>query len=213
MFAWWGRTVVRLRWLVLAVAAAILVLGGTWGGGVFGDLISGGFDDPSSPSSKAHRAITEQLGRQDVDVIALYSLPEADSSSTTTEATLTARGEAPSAAQLEAQRIAARLQVVQEVTSVRPGPVSDNGRATYLAIQLRDGDENSKLDDLAAVEPLLRAEGQVKTQVGGLIPFLDDANRQISDDITRAEIISLPMYPHLSREQVRYVAEQVREVV
>jgi RND superfamily putative drug exporter len=191
MFAWWGRVVVRLRWLVLAVAAGVLVLGATWGGGVFGDLISGGFDDPSSPSSKAHRAITEQLGRQDVDVIALYSVPPADGK--TTEASFTGRGEAPSAAQLEAQRIAAHLQVVQEVTSVLPGPVSDNGKATYLAIQLRDGDENSKLDDLAALQPLLQAADPVKTQVGGLIPFLDDANRQISDDITRAEIISLPI--------------------
>src|SRR5688572_28396464 len=74
-----------------------------------------------------------------------------------------------------------------------PGPASDNGKATYLAIQLRDGDEDAKLADLAVIEPLLRDAGSLQVEVGGLIPFLDDANKQISDDITKAEIICLPI--------------------
>ncbi|HCT79718.1 MAG TPA: hypothetical protein DGT23_24770 [Micromonosporaceae bacterium] len=189
MFAWWGRVVVRLRWLVLAVAAAVLVIGATWGGGVFGDLISGGFDDPGSPSSKAHRQITAQLGRQDIDVIVLYSGIDFTPTATGTTQTLS---EAP-AAPGPVQGIADALKGRPEVASVHPGLVSEKRDATYLAIQLRDGDENSKLDDLAAIEPLLRASAPVKTEVGGLIPFLDDANKQISDDITKAEIISLPI--------------------
>ena len=123
MFAWWGHVVVRLRWLVLAVAAGVLVLGATWGGGVFGDLISGGFDDPRSPSSKAHREITAQLGRQDVDIIALYSELEGT-------ARTTAAGQAGgvgldelSAAQIEAQRVAQGLEGRAEIVTVMPGPV------------------------------------------------------------------------------------------
>ncbi|WP_203909845.1 MMPL family transporter [Rhizocola hellebori] len=192
MFAWWGRAVVRLRWLVLAVAAAILVLGATWGAGVFGDLISGGFDDPSSPSSKAHTEITERLGRQDVDIIAIYSSPAlADGIAMRAEAT--ADPGALTAAQRGAAQVAATLKGRPEVTSVMPGPVSENGASTYLAIQLRDGDEDAKLADLEKIEPMLRAAGPLEVEVGGLIPFLDDANQQISDDITKAEIISLPI--------------------
>ncbi len=171
MFAWWGRAVVRLRWLILLAAAAVLVLGATWGGGVFNDLISGGFDDPSSPSSKAHAQINAELGRQDTDIIALYT---GDSL------------EAP------VHDVMARVKDRPEVTSVVNGRVSTDGKSTYLAIQLRDGDENKKLDDFAAIEPLLGAAG-VKSEIGGLIPFLEDANTQISEDITKAEIISLPI--------------------
>ncbi len=185
MFAWWGRTVVRLRWLVLVVAAGVLALGAVWGGGVFGELTSGGFDDPNSPSSKAYRQIIEEFGRQDADIIALYTVPAGENRPVAAQA-----GESVQAA---AQRVAQQLQGRAEVASVLPGPMAESGSATYLAIQLREGDENAKLDDLAAIEPVLRGDGEVTTEIGGLIPFLDDANKQISEDITRAEIISLPI--------------------
>lgn len=172
MFAWWGRVVVRFRWLVLAVAAGVLLIGATWGGGVFSDLISGGFEDPASESSRARAAITEQVGRQDLDVIALYSSGDLQSA---------------------VSEVAERLEGQAEVSTVQRGPLSHNGDSTYLAIQLRDGEEDAKLADLAEIEPLLRADHPVKTEIGGLIPFLDDANKQISDDITKAEIISLPI--------------------
>ena len=73
MFAWWGRTVVRLRWGVLAAGLALVVLGVTWGSGVFGSLASGGFEDPASESSVARTRIAVELGDQDVDLLVLYS--------------------------------------------------------------------------------------------------------------------------------------------
>lgn len=187
MFAWWGRVVVRLRWVVLAVAAGVLVLGATWGGGVFSDLISGGFDDPSSPSSRAREQIVEQVGRQDVDILALYSADQ-----------LTAEDPAFKAAVTDVVgKLRSRPEVAAVTSGYDPGspPVlfSSDRHATYLAIQLRDGDENAKLDDLAAIEPVLHASEPVRTEVGGIVPFLDDANKQISDDITKAELISLPI--------------------
>src|SRR5688572_10071272 len=118
MFAWWGRVVVRLRWFVLAAAVVVLGLGATWGGGVFGDLISGGFDDPTSQSSRARDEITANLGRQDVDVLVLYTVAQGD----------------PTA---PARAVAAKLTGNTAITSVQPGPISTDGHATYLAIQLR----------------------------------------------------------------------------
>lgn len=186
MFAWWGRAVVRLRWLVLGIAAGVLVIGASWGGGVFGDLISGGFDDPGSASSKAHREITAQLGRQDVDILALYSSD-------------TLRHDEPAfrdAVTAVTARLAGRPEVASVVSAYTPGVpgrfFSSDGHATYVAVQLRGEDENGKLDGLAALREDLVADG-VTTEIGGLIPFLDDANTQISDDITKAELISLPI--------------------
>ncbi len=172
MFAWWGRIVVRWRWLVLVAATGLLVFGVTWGGKVFGDLISGGFEDPASASVKARTQITQQLGRQDADIIALYSGSNLDGVTRDV-----------------AQRISGR----PEVATVRPGPSSITGNATYLAIQLRDEDPNHKLTDLAAIKPLLNGPDGVQTQIGGTIPFLDAANHQISDDIRKAELISMPI--------------------
>ena len=190
MFAWWGRAVVRLRWLVLAGAAAVLALGIAWGAGVFGDLISGGFDDPGSESSRAHEEITAKLGRQDMDVIALYSSPSAAPSAQSSELLA---GSPPPELTAEVTEVKQRLEGRPEVVTLLSGPPSNDGTATYLAIQLRDGDEDAKLDDLAAIEPLLKADDPVETQIGGQIPFLDDASSQIADDITKAEIISMPI--------------------
>ncbi|GHJ49782.1 membrane protein [Catellatospora sp. TT07R-123] len=187
MFAWWGRAVVRLRWWVLIAAAVVVGLGATWGGAVFNDLTSGGFNDPGSPSSRAQEQITAALGRQNIDVLALYS-----------SGTLTVDDPAFSqAVGAVATGLTGRTEVTSIVTGYAPGapPVffSTDRHATYVAIQLRDGDENHKLDDLAAIESALRAGGGLTTEVGGLIPFLDDANEQISQDITKAELISMPI--------------------
>ncbi|BCB82250.1 hypothetical protein ACFQ1L_43130 [Phytohabitans flavus] len=73
MFSWWGGAVVRLRWAVLAAAAVLVVVGATWGAGVFGKLTGGGFEDPASESTKARERIMAELGNQDVDVLVLYS--------------------------------------------------------------------------------------------------------------------------------------------
>ena len=72
MFAWWGRVLVRWRWLVLAAGAAVVLLGATWGVGVFNHLTGGGFVDPASESSQAAARITAELGDQDTDLIVLY---------------------------------------------------------------------------------------------------------------------------------------------
>src|SRR5215218_4111044 len=53
MFDRLGHTVYRGRRWVLATATAVLVLGATWGTGVFGAMTSSGFDDPGSESAAA----------------------------------------------------------------------------------------------------------------------------------------------------------------
>ena len=58
MFAWWGRVVVRGRWLVLVATLGIVAVGVIWGTGIFGALASGGFDDPASESSRASSLFT-----------------------------------------------------------------------------------------------------------------------------------------------------------
>ncbi|HEX6871567.1 MAG TPA: MMPL family transporter [Micromonosporaceae bacterium] len=187
MFAFWGRAVVRGRWWILAATLALVVVGGAWGTGVFGALSGGGFDDPASPSRQAADRITQTFGRQSADVLALYT-----SSGATVDDP--AMREPVQAALAQLSRRPEVVQVRSYYTTGSPALVSSDRRATYAAIQLRDGDEDHKRADLDAIRPLLTADSAtVSTEVGGLVAFIRDANTQIEQDVVKAEVLSLPI--------------------
>lgn len=66
-----GHVVFRARRWVLAAAATVVVLGATWGTGVFGELTSSGFEDPGSESARALGRIERTVGRTGADVVVL----------------------------------------------------------------------------------------------------------------------------------------------
>jgi RND superfamily putative drug exporter len=171
---------------VLAATLAVVAVGAGWGTGIFGALASGGFDDPASESSRAHARIEETFGAVGDDLAILYTHP-------------TATADQPALAgpvQAVLDRLEGRPEVVA-VASVYDGQhptyVSTDGHSTYITIRLRDNDEDGKLADLRALEPLLEAGGDVDTEIGGIYAFLRDANEQVEADIVRAELISAPV--------------------
>jgi trehalose monomycolate/heme transporter len=185
MFGWWGRVVVRTRWWVLAATAVLVLVGGAWGTGIFGMLAGGGFDDPGSDSSRAQARLSQVFGQLGPDVDVLYTSPTA----TVDDAGLADPVRAVIA------RISGRPEVA-EVTSYYaahiPTYVSSDRHSTYIGIQLNGGGQGAKLDNLAAIRPLLQADG-VETVIGGNIVFVNDANTQVQRDVERAELISLPV--------------------
>jgi RND superfamily putative drug exporter len=188
MFAWWGRTVSRFRWLVLVAAVGFAAFAAIWGTGVFGSLAEGGFEQPDSESQHAKQRIESEVGRQDLDLIALYSSDHL----TVTDP----------AFREKVVDVADRVRRDAGVTTVisyydTPAPslvsktplVSKDGHSTYLAIRLVDDPDQETIE---AVRDDLKAEG-LKTQVGGPRSIFLDVNGQVSADIARAEMISMPI--------------------
>ena len=144
MFAWWGRVVVRGRWLVLVATLGIVAVGVIWGTGIFGALASGGFDDPASESSRAYARITDAFGPVGDDLVVLYTHP-------------TATADQP-ALSAPVRAIAASLRGRSEVVAVataydgeHPGFVSLDGHSTYLTVHLRASTEDGKLVGIGPV--------------------------------------------------------------
>jgi trehalose monomycolate/heme transporter len=185
MFARLGRFVVTARWAVLAAAAAVVVVGATWGTGVFGSLSSGGFNDPASTSAKVRQQLVERLGPQDADVLVLYSSP-----------TRTVDDPVFRTAVLGALTRAEQRPEVAQVTSWYDTPVptlvSTDRHATYALVRYRTGDDTGKLADYRATKDVFRADG-LDTRLGGVRPFYDDANKMSTADIERAETLSMPV--------------------
>ena len=185
MFAWWGRTLVRLRWAVLAAALVLIAVGTTWGTGVFGSLTGGGFEDPASESSRIRERIVAEFGNQDIDLLVLYSSDTATVDQPEFREAVTAT----------LDRIRQRPEVATVTSWYEtqvPSMVSADRRATYVALQLRASGEDDKTAAFEALRPALDAPG-LKTEVGGYVALLDASNEQTVKDITRAEVLSLPV--------------------
>lgn len=185
MFAWWGRTVVRLRWAVLAAALVLVALGVTWGTGVFGVVTGSGFDDPASESSRAAERITAEFGNRNADVLVLYSSD-------------TASVDQPEFREAVTETLD-RLRQRPEVTAVTswyetqaPAMVSADRRATYAVVQLDGADDDAKMAVFERLRADFAAPG-VQTEIGGYVPLLDASNEQTVKDVTRAEMFSLPV--------------------
>src|SRR5215471_1711168 len=184
MLGSWGRVVAARRRLIVAAALLVAVIGAVWGTGVFSGLVTGGFEDPGSESAQAGAQITRTLGSQSPDVLALYS-----SRAATVDAPAF-RG----AVEAEAQRLRA-LPAVASVASAydgAPGLVSRDRHATYLVIRLRALDDSGKRADYDAIEPRLRVPG-LTTQIGGAVAVNTRIDALTKSDVTRGEMIALPL--------------------
>ncbi len=186
MFARWGLAMVRARWAVLAAALLVVVLGATWGAGVFGALSTGGFNDANSESAKVRAQIIAELGPQDADVIALYSSATATVDDPGFRTAVTAA----------LARVAARPEVAGVLNWYQtpvPALLSTDKHATYAVVRRRAGADDQKLKDYRAIKGLFPAGAGISTQFGGTRPFYDDANETTTSDIARAETMSMPV--------------------
>src|SRR5690606_19765065 len=134
-------------------------------------------EQPDSESQQAIERIEDEVGRQDADLIALYSDDE-----------LTVDDPEFSAAVRDAAVKARGHDAVTNVTSYyetqAPNLVSEDRHATYVVVQLA-GEPDT--DTIADVRDELAADG-LTTQVGGQKAIFLDVNSQVSADIARAEM-------------------------
>lgn len=69
----WASIVVARKWWVLAVVLIAAVVAGIWGTGVFSKLSQGGYTDPGSESAQVSKIVDDNFGRQDPDIVAIYT--------------------------------------------------------------------------------------------------------------------------------------------
>lgn len=174
MFAKWGSIAYRRRWVVLIATVLLAVLGGVWGIGVFDKLSQGGYEAPSSEAARADKVAEEAFGRQNGDVIVIY------------------RGDFGNP--LELKKIADHISGFPKDDVLKAvGPVpSDDKQQALVAITLTSGDSNEQIKQFQDVEPQLAIDG-FSQQVGGLVPTQKAINDMSQEDLTRAEIFSLPL--------------------
>jgi RND superfamily putative drug exporter len=180
-------TYTRRRW-VLALAGVFLAVGAGWGTGVFGAMISSGFEDPGSESAKALGRAQESVGRDEADVVVLYRAGGRPVDDPAVRAAV------------EGHLAGLPAGLVDRVTTTwSAGPrgaalVSVDGRATYAVVHLSADSEDGRMDAYEELEPRLRqAPDGLTVRVGGNEAIASDITTQVSEDIAKAEQLSLPL--------------------
>ncbi len=180
----WGATIGRRAGRVLTLSLLTVVAAAVFGFGVFGALSDGGFQDPDSESARQLKAEQAAFDSHDRDVIAIYSSETMRADDPQFEASVSEVVDGLPA------------ESVQRVTSYydtgEPSLVSTDGDATMLVITLAGDDEEAKDESFAAISDDLEADG-LTTYVGGQSAVFDDVNTMVSEDIARAESISMPI--------------------
>ncbi|WP_249998485.1 MMPL family transporter [Actinoplanes sp. M2I2] len=183
MFESLGRAMYRRRRWVVAVFVAFMVFAGIWGTGVFGAMSDGGFDDPGSESSRAAVVAEQQLGRDDADVVVLWSSP-----TMTVDDPAYERAVSTVVAGLPADAVSRSVTFFE---TDAPALVSADRRSTYAVLTLA-GDVAQRTANLERIEDRLAAPG-LQARIGGGETVNRDINEQVTADIARAELISLPV--------------------
>ena len=184
----WGAFVARRALAVLLAGLAVAVAAGAYGFGVFDHLSQGGFDDASSESAKELAAERDTFGNQNIDVVAVYS------------------SETMTASDPEF-----RAAVEQVVAGLTPGTttavipyyaapesahlVSEDGHSVQVLISMAGDSQDDYLSNYDELAPTLEAPASsgLDTDVAGAFAVFNDVNEITSEDLARAEAISMPV--------------------
>ena len=184
----WGAFVARRALAVLLAGIAVAVAAGAYGFGVFDHLSQGGFDDKGSESSRELQGERDTFGNQNIDVVAIYTSKD-----------------------LVATDPEFRADVEQVVSGLAPGTttsvipyyaapadaglVSKDGHSVQVLISLAGESQDDYLSNYDDLSPTLEAPAStgLSTDLAGAFAVYNDVNEITSEDLARAESISMPI--------------------
>eukprot|EP01032_Pedospumella_encystans_P038567 gene38567-43697_t len=181
----WGDLVARRARAVLLAGVALAIAAAVYGSGVFDSLSQGGFDDPGSESARELALEQETFGNKSVDVVAIYSSEDLTTSDPafrqTVEDVVTAIPDGLTSA-----------VVAYYDAPADQGLVSRDGHAAQVRISLAGTTQDDYLRHYDELAPILEADG-LETDLAGAFAVYNDVNEITSEDLERAELLSLPI--------------------
>jgi uncharacterized membrane protein YdfJ with MMPL/SSD domain len=166
---------------VIAVAIVFFLIAGAMGGTVADKLDPYGADDPATESVQADERL-EDAGYRDSSVIVLMS----DTDPATPAGAKRVR-------EIES-RVKADPEVAEVVGYLQTRSrdfVSEDGGATYLAVSLTPTDDKELQEAGSRINDDL--EGEPGVSVGGYALATEQVNKQVEEDLRKAEIMAFPV--------------------
>ncbi|WP_017623614.1 MMPL family transporter [Nocardiopsis chromatogenes] len=189
MFSALGRFTYRGRLWVLAATLVLAAAAAVWGGGLFGAVSDGGFEDPGAESTRAAETIERELGHDGVDVVAVFSSDEIRYDNPTfANLVKRMRDELP-----EEQVASATTYLDEGLTDTERGILlAEDGHATYVPITIEGSTKDERMENFQEIRDDISA-GPLEVRLGGPLPVEQEISERAESDVVRAELVSLPL--------------------
>jgi RND superfamily putative drug exporter len=174
-------------WLFL-LAAAVLILDAVLLGADLPDRLSnGGTTDPGSESARVQRVLEDHYPEQQPNLVLLVSVPEG--------AQVDDRKMAGQGVRL-AERLSFEKSVVGVVSYWQTGLEelrSRDGNQAVIAARIEGGDDRARAE-LERLAPDFRGtRGDLTVRISGALAVQDEIESTVAEDLTRSELIALPL--------------------
>jgi RND superfamily putative drug exporter len=182
-----GRFTVRHRIAVLVASGLLVAAAGPLGSSVVGELTSGGFEDPNAESTIAADELEETFRSGEPNFVLLV---------TAREGTVDDRASATAGTRLtkELSREPQVQQAVSYWSLGSPPPLTSNDSTQALVLARITGNEDAvdeRVGDLS--REYTQSDDSITVAVGGAAEIFREVGETIESDLSRAELLSLPL--------------------
>ncbi len=194
MFAWWGRTVYRYRYIVIGVMVALCLGGGVFGISLGSHVTQSGFYDDGSQSVHASVVADKAYGRDTSGhIIGVYTAPEGK----TVDDPDFKQKILDNLAQVEKDHPDEILRSIGYFKSpdVLKNMSDADKQHAFMSIQLKGDNDDAILNNYKKVKDDLLKVGDdgVDVRLAGLQPLAAELTGTIGDDQRRAEVAAIPL--------------------
>jgi trehalose monomycolate/heme transporter len=194
VFAWWGRTVYRYRFIVIGVMVALSLLGGVFGISLGKHVTQSGFYDEGSQSVKASVLGDKTYGRDRTShIVAIFTAPKSLNDPAWQKKMVDELNAFKKDHPDQVVGWAGWLAAPTSTDPVIKGMASEDGKHTFVSIPLKGDDDDTILTNYKDIEPDLQKLNDGKVQLAGLEPIANALTGTIATDQKRMEVLALPL--------------------
>ena len=196
MFAWWGRTVYRYRYIVIGLMVALCVGGGIYGIDLGKHVTQSGFYDEGSQSVRASLLADGAYGRDRTSHIVAILTPPDDKKVDDPQWSKEMVDELDAFATKHEDQVAGWagwLRAPDSTDATVAQMKTQDMRKTFVSIPLKGDGDDEILKNYQAVAPDLKTINNGDIKLGGLNPLANELTGTIGVDQQRAEVAAIPL--------------------
>lgn len=196
MFAWWGRTVYRYRYIVIGVMVALCLGGGIFGLSLGKHVTQSGFYDDGSQSVQASVLGDKVYGRdRSGHIVAIFHAPDGKTVNDPawSKKVVAELNKFQHDHPTEVLGWAGYLRAPDTTSAVVQGMATDDKKYTFVSIPLKGDDDDTILNNYKAIAPALQKLDGGTVKLAGLEPVAEGLTGTIATDQKRMEVLALPL--------------------